>query len=253
MPDIQIPTTHTTPAPFTARRPGNLLLASLPAADFARIAPSIRTVSLKSRQLLHKQDAVVHDVCFLARGACSIVKVLEDGYSAEVATIGREGAIGLGVFFGQQQAAADAIVHGPAGAVAELMPVAVFNAEMDRRGAFFDRVMRYYQALLNDVMQTTACNGLHSAEQRCCRWLLTFSDRCGAQQFPVTHDFLAQMLGVRRPTMTLVLASLQRDGVISHSRGHVEILDRAKLEQTSCECYATMNDGFRRLLPELAM
>jgi CRP-like cAMP-binding protein len=227
----------------------NKLLASLPAEDFERLEPHLRIVPMKMRQRFHRQDEPIQDVYFPGGGACSLVKTLQDGQAAEVATIGGEGAIGASVFFGERIAECDVLVQVP-GPAAYALSADIFNKEMDRRGAFFNRVIRYNQALMSQIMQTTVCNGLHSAEQRCCRWLLMTHDRAGKDEFSLTHEFLAAMLGVRRPTVTLVAASLQEAGLIRYRRGSVTIVDRARLEAASCECYQTVQSTWRRLLPE---
>ena len=231
-------------------RSSNKLLASLPVEDYERIEPSLRTVPMKLKQVLQKQDNPIEHVYFPGGGAFSLVKTLQDGQVAEVATVGAEGAVGAGVFFGQRVADCDVLVQltGPG---AQAMSAEVFTAEMDKRGAFYNRVVRYNQALMSQIMQSTVCNGLHSAEQRCCRWLLMTRDRAGVDEFPMTHEFLATMLGVRRPTVTLVANALQQAGLIQYRRGAVKIVDRAKLEAASCECYATVRDQMRRLLPEV--
>ncbi|RPI56783.1 MAG: Crp/Fnr family transcriptional regulator [Acidobacteria bacterium] len=234
-------------APLRSR---NKLLASLPLEDYQRIAPHLRSVPMKLKQVLHKQDEPIQDVYFPSGGACSLVKTLRDGQAAEVATIGAEGAVGASVFFGQRIAECDVLVQ-VAGPVADAMKADMFNSEMERRGAFFNRVIRYNQALMSQIMQTTACNGLHSAEQRCCRWLLMTHDRAGCDEFTLTHEFLATMLGVRRPTVTIVAATLQARGLIQYRRGSVAIADRAGLESASCECYQTVKATWDRLLPEL--
>jgi CRP-like cAMP-binding protein len=125
-------------------------------------------------------------------------------------------------------------------------------AEMGRHGAFYNRVIRYHQALAIQIQQTTACNALHSAEQRCCRWLLMTRDRVGSDELKLTHELLAVMLGVRRPTVTLIAGTLQKAGLISNGhRGVINIADRKGLEAASCECYATVKANFARLLPEI--
>ena len=134
---------------------------------------------------------------------------------------------------------------------AHVMGAARFIREMARRGAFFNRIIRYNQALMSQIMQTIACNGLHPAEQRCCRWLLMTHDRAGADEFAFTHEFLATMLGVRRPTVTLIAATLQRRGLVEYGRGWVRIVDRPGLEAASCECYQTVKAQMQRMLPEL--
>ena len=227
----------------------NKLLRSLPAEDFQRIAPHLRSVPMKIRQVFHRQNQPIRDVYFPGGGACSLVKTLSDGQVAEVATIGGEGAIGASVFFGEHVAECDVLVQVPS-AEAYVLSADIFNREMERRGPFFNLVIRCNQALMSQIMQTTVCNGLHSAEQRCCRWLLMTHDRAGNDEFSLTHEFLAAMLGVRRPTVTLVAASLQDAGLIRYRRGMVTIVDRPGLEAAACECYESVKSTWRRLLPE---
>jgi CRP-like cAMP-binding protein len=229
----------------------NKLLAALPIEDFARLAPLFVAVPLRPKQTLHKQGQSVSHVYFPTGGTVSLIKTLSDGHAAEIATIGNEGAVGVYVFFGEMQSPGDAIVQVTHDEIYSL-PVDVFSAEMHRRGAFYNVMIRYCAALTNQIMQTSVCNSLHSAEQRTLRWLLTTHERVGMDEFPLTHDFLAEMLGVRRPTITLVLGSLQRAGLIGFRRGHVTILDRDGLEAAGCECYATVKASFSRLLPQRA-
>jgi CRP-like cAMP-binding protein len=220
----------------------------LPTEEVTRLAPSVITVPSRARQALHKQGEPITHVYFPTGGAVSLVKTLSDGHAAEIATVGREGMIGTHVFFGEGQSPCDAIVQVANG---EIYAVAVdaFNAEMYRRGAFYNVMIRYCAALTNQIMQTSACNSLHSAEQRTCRWLLTTHERVEMDEFALTHDFLAEMLGVRRPTVTLIVGSLQRAGLISFRRGRVTILDRDGLQAACCECYTTVKASFSRLLP----
>jgi CRP-like cAMP-binding protein len=231
-------------------RSPNRLLASLPVEDYDRIARHLRNVPMKLKQVIHKQNEPIRNVYFPHGGAFSLVKTLQDGQVAEVATIGAEGAIGVSVFFGQKLADCDVIMQLP-GPGAQTMTADDFNVEMERRGTFYNRVVRYNQALVSQIMQTTVCNGLHSAEQRCCRWLLMTRDRAGSDEFPLTHEFLSLMLAVRRPTVTLIAAQLQQAGLIQYRRGFVTIFDRQKLEAASCECYQTVKSQMRRLLPEV--
>lgn len=226
------------------------MLASLPLEEYQRVAPALRNVPMLLKQVVHRQDEPIGDVYFPMGGAFSLVKRLGNGDAAEIATIGSEGAIGAMVFFGQRIAECDAMVQlvGPG---AHVMGAARFIREMARRGAFFNRIIRYNQALMSQIMQTIACNGLHPAEQRCCRWLLMTHDRAGADEFAFTHEFLATMLGVRRPTVTLIAATLQRRGLVEYGRGWVRIVDRPGLEAASCECYQTVKAQMQRMLPEL--
>jgi CRP-like cAMP-binding protein len=214
------------------------------------VAASLKTVALPLKKILQKQAEPISEICFPSGGACSLVKIMDDGQMAEIGTIGSEGVIGVDVFFGQSESPYECIVQVPDGD-AEVMSVDAFKTEMNLRGAFFDRVMRFTEAFITQVMQTTACNGLHSAEQRCCRWLLMTHDRAKRDEFPLTHEFLAAMLAVRRPTVTLIAASLQQAGLIQYRRGYLTILNRSGLENAACECYSAVRDSVRRLLPEL--
>jgi len=229
----------------------NKLLASLPADAYQRLQGNLVLTSLTMRQVLHKEGQPIRDVYFPAGGVCSLTKTMRDGQTAEVATIGSEGVIGAGVFFGDDLSASDTFVQ-VAGCAAYKMSTLHFTAEMERREALYDRVMRYSQALLTQVMQTTVCNGLHSAEQRCCRWLLMTCDRMGTTELKLTHEFLAMMLGVRRPTVTLILQGLHESGLVDNSRGSINIVNLAGLEAASCECYQSVKATFHRLLPEIS-
>lgn len=239
----------TRPTGIAHVRSENRLLKSLPPDEYARIAPHLHTVTMIAKQVFHKQGQPIREVYFPGGGACSLVKVMQDGNVAEIATIGNEGMLGAGVFFGDNLSAGEAIVQVSDGE-AHTMPVELFLLEMARHGAFYDRIVRYLQAFTTQIMQTTVCNGLHSAEQRCCRWLLMTHDRVRQSEFGLTHEFLAVMLGVRRPTVTLIASKLQEAGLISYRRGHITIVDRPGLEKMTCECYETVKANFARLLPE---
>ena len=225
----------------------NKLLASLPADEYQRVSSDLTWRPLKVRQVLHKHGDPLAEVYFPGRSVCSVTNVMEDGSVVEVATVGREGLVGVSAVFGAPVATGAAFVQIP-GEPAAVMGIDAFRREMERRGAFHDRVTKYSQAFVNMLMQSVACNGLHSAEQRCCRWLLTTHDRIAQDEFPLTHEFLASMLGVRRPTVTLVMAELTRAGIVSHVRGHVRIVDRSGLEEASCECYRNVRGAYERLL-----
>src|SRR5436190_316468 len=237
----------------SAPRFTNKLLSTLPAPDRDRIAPNLTSVPIAFKQVLYKQDATINDVYFPGGGAWSLTKTMEDGGTAEVGTIGNEGMIGSAVFFGDRQSHTETIVQiAEEHAGAFKMPVAAFVAEMEVRGPFYNRVIRYHQALSIQIQQTTACNALHPAEQRCCRWLLMTRDRIGTDELKLTHEFLAIMLGVRRPTVTIILGTLEKAGLLGNGhRGAITITDRKKLEAASCECYATVKANFARLLPEI--
>ena len=225
----------------------NNLLASLPADEYQRVSSELTWRPLKVRQVLHKHGEPISEVYFPGRSVCSITNAMNDGSVVEVATVGREGLVGISAVLGAPVASGHAVVQ-IAVEPAAVMGVDAFRREMERGGAFFDAVTRYSQAFVNMLMQSVACNGLHSAEQRCCRWLLTTHDRIGQDEFPLTHEFLAVMLGVRRPTVTLVVADLTRAGILAHVRGHIRIVDRYGLEARSCECYRSVRMISDRLL-----
>lgn len=228
----------------------NKLLASLPLEDYQRIQPHLKSVALRPRQILYKQDAPIDGVYFPIAGACALVKSTEDGHTTQIAGVGAEGAIGASVFFGLTHAPCDAIVQMTGSA--DVLPTQVFMREMDLHGSLYNCVIRYSQTLMMELMQWTACNGLHSAAERCARWLLAAHDRAGRDEFAFTHEFAATMLGLRRPTVTIVSGSLQAAGLIKYRRGFVTIVDRAGLEAAACECYRTVKATYRRLMPEHA-
>jgi CRP-like cAMP-binding protein len=215
---------------------GNLLLEALPADDYARIVPNLAVVPLRLKQILHQPGNAIRHVYFPAGGFCSELTVLADGRMVEVATIGREGVVGVFGDPGNGPVRSATMVQA-AGASVQ-MPAALFRGEMDRRGAFFGLVSAYRLALVRFIMQSTACNAVHSAEERFARWLLTAQDHVRAAQFSLTQELAAMMLGVTRPTLSEVAATLQRTGLITYRRGCVTIVDRGRLEGAACECYA---------------
>jgi CRP-like cAMP-binding protein len=219
----------------------NRLLAALPAADYARILPSLTVVPLKLKTIVHKPGEPIRDVYFPGGGFCSMVTVLEDGSMVEVATIGREGMVGVSAVLDGAPVTSAAMVQGETDTCYR-MKVDAFRREIDRHGAFHELMTHYAQALYGFVAQSTACNAVHSVEQRLARWLLMARDRMGSDEFPLTQEFVAMMLGTSRPTVTVVAGALQKAGLITYQRGHVTIVDRKKLESASCECYRTATD-----------
>ena len=222
--------------------PANKLLAALPADDYARLAPSLRNTPLELKRFLHTPGEAIDQVYFPGGGFISVVTVLKDGGMVEVVTIGREGMLGVSaaVLAGELSPAA-AMVQAETD-VCYTMSVEAFRQEMDRRGPFYELLTRYGQALVGFIMQSTACNAVHSVEQRLSRWLLHAHDRIGQDDFPLTQEFAAMMLGTSRPTVTVVAGTLQKAGLIKYHRGHVTIVDRENLEGASCECYQTATD-----------
>jgi CRP-like cAMP-binding protein len=186
----------------------------------------------------------VHEIIFPTGGLCSLMKTTEDGHSIEVMAIGAEGAIGASVAWGQAESSADIMVQVPNDS-AVVMPLEVFKAELQLRGALFASITDYCQTFTMQLMQITACNALHSAEERCCRWLLTTDDRIQAGTFGITQEMLAMTLGVRRPTVTHIMADLHRSGIVQYSRGALQIVDRKSLEARACECYRRLSPNWR--------
>ena len=222
----------------------NRLLAALPAADYTRILPSLTVVPLTLKDVLHKPGEPIRDVYFPGGGFCSMLTVLEDGSMVEIATIGREGMVGVSAVLDGTPVTSAAMVQGETDTCYR-MKVDAFRREVDRHGAFHELTTHYAQALFGFVAQSTACNAVHSVEQRLARWLLMARDRMGRDDFPLTQEFVAMMLGATRPTVTVVAGTLQRAGLITYHRGHVTIVDSEKLEAASCECYRAATDLLR--------
>ena len=215
----------------------NRLLAALPADTYRRVSRSLETVPLILKEVLHRPGALLDHVYFPGGGFCSILTILDDGSMVEVATVGREGMLGVSAILNRRQPAPSVTMVQAAADICYRIPIDAFRVELDRRGPFYALLTRYAVAHLGFVMQSTACNAKHSVEQRLARWLLLAHDRVGEDDFPLTQEFAAMMLGASRPTVTAVAGSLQTAGLISYHRGMLRIVDRARLEQTSCECY----------------
>lgn len=237
------------PPPATAAVNPNRLLAALPADIYLRLFPKLESVSFKLKEFLHKPGEPVEYVYFPGGGFCSVLTVLEDGRMVEVATIGREGMVGVFATTVRAVATSGTMVQAEMGTCYRMTSEA-FRAEMDRRGAFYQLLSNYAQALLGFIMQSTACNAVHSVEQRLARWLLLAEDRVGRNEFTLTQEFVAIMLGTTRPTVTVVAGTLQRAGLIRYHRGHVTILNREKLESASCECYQVSTDLLHAVIDE---
>jgi CRP-like cAMP-binding protein len=237
----------TRPPPSAHNRPPadqNLLLATLPRTDLNRITPALQIVPLKLKNILHKPGERIRDVYFPGGGFCSMVTVLKDGSMVEVATIGREGAVGVAAVLDHPRVTSAVIVQGETDTCYR-MRASAFRREIDRRGAFHELMAHYAQALFGFVAQSTVCNAVHSVEQRLARWLLMARDRMGRNDFPLTQEFVAMMLGASRPTVSIVAGTLQKAGLITYHRGHVMIVDGKKLEAASCECYRAVTHLLR--------
>jgi CRP-like cAMP-binding protein len=232
--------------PPAGDRPKNRLLASLPADDFERLRPHLRTIPLTVKQVLHPVNEPIRDVFFPNGGVCSVTTVMSDGSMVEIATIGDEGFVGINAFFGGDMVGGETMLQVP-DTSAEALSVEAFRTEIARRGRLFEHAQRYSQGLLTLMMHSTACMALHSVQERCCRWLLMTHDRVHSNEFMLSHEFLAMMLGSTRPTVTVVAGTLQVAGLIKYTHGKITILDRDRLEDASCECYATVKGHFDRL------
>jgi CRP-like cAMP-binding protein len=228
-------------------RPNNGLLAALPADDFDRLRPLLETVPIRLKQVLHQNAEPLRVVYFLNGGVASITTVLSDGTTVEAATVGDEGMLGVEAFLSADAVAPGETLMQVPDTDAVIMSVDAFRREVATPGAFRDIMGRYTQIVIAQMMQTTACNALHHVHQRAARWLLMTHDRMHHQDFHLSHEFLAVMLGVQRPTVSVVAAALQHAGLIRYTHGRVTVLDRKGLEAASCECYAIIRAHFNRL------
>lgn len=220
----------------TAAEARNHLLVSLPENEYALLQPHLKDVALKQGTVLAEQGEKIDQVYFPHSGMVSIVVVLSEGEkTVETATVGREGAVGAIAGLGDRKASARAIVQVE-GAGARI-PVRQLQAAVKQSHFLREFIIRYQEMLLHQAQQSTACNALHEARPRLCRWLLQTRDRLDSDVVALTQEFLAQMLGVRRTTVTELARGLQSKGFVRYKRGKIEILDREGLENCACECY----------------
>ena len=223
----------------------NRLLAALPGRDYARILKHLQMNTVVTGRTLQEHGTPVTDVYFPNGGVYSVTNEMRDGALVEVATVGLEGMLGIGVFLGDRAGAGRTFQQVPDGRLPS-MTVGRF-AQETKAGPFREVVALYAQANLLQIMQCTACNALHDVKQRCCKWLLQTQDRVGAREFLLKHEFLAIMLGVHRPTVTVVMGTLQHAGLISSRYGRIRVLKRRRLQEASCECYEVIRAHFQRL------
>jgi CRP-like cAMP-binding protein len=224
----------------------NGLLAALPPEDLARLRPRLQPVELPFDHTLYPADGIVEAVLFVETGMVSLLATLEDGEQVEVGIAGSEGLIGLPLVLGDDRSLVEARVQMEGTALR--MNVAALRDEMEGSAALRLVLKRYTLAFQAQVTMTAACNARHAIEQRLARWLLIAHDRAGADEFPMTHEFLSMMLGVRRPGVTIAAGVLQKAGLIQYARGRMAVTDRPGLEASSCECYHTTRREFARLL-----
>ena len=226
----------------------NRLLEALPAADLALIAPHLVSVDIERGRLLYDPGDRIDTVYFPIDGVISLMTLMENGAAIESATIGREGALGLMAAVAPRQSLSRAIVQTPTRALR--MGAAQLHDAWEKSPPLRDLIDRHNEALFGHAIQSVACNALHSVEARFCRWLLTCHDRISTDTVALTQEFLADMLGVQRTTVTAIARSLQEKGAIRYRRGIVDIMDRGILEQATCECYGVIHKTYERLLPE---
>ncbi|MDE1169423.1 MAG: Crp/Fnr family transcriptional regulator [Pseudomonas sp.] len=227
----------------------NHLLAALPADALKRLLPHLEPIALALGTVLYEPGDTLRHVYFPTDAIVSLLYVMENGASAEIAVVGNEGLIGIALFMGGESTSSRAIVQSAGSAFR--MPGVQLKKEFNRHGELLQLMLRYTQALITQMSQTAVCNRHHSIDQQLCRWLLLSLDRLHGNQLNMTQELIANMLGVRREGVTEAAGKLQRQGVIEYSRGHIKVLDRPLLERLSCECYAVVKAETDRLLPYL--
>jgi CRP-like cAMP-binding protein len=226
--------------------PANRLLTLLSPRDRKRLLPHLERLPLEYRKSLYQADKKIEFVYFIETGVGSLVNTMANGQAAEVGTIGNEGLVGLPLVLGDDRAPTSVYVQVPGEGLR--MKASLFKEELTRSATMQVVMLRYVHALFNQVAQSAACNHFHALERRCCRWLLMTRDRMQSDEFLLTQEFLAMMLGVQRAGVSIAAGGLQRAGLITYKRGNVSILDRAGLRKLSCECYEVSKREFDRLL-----
>jgi CRP-like cAMP-binding protein len=224
----------------------NRLLSSLPRDVQIRLLPRMEKISFGLKQILYDAGQPIGHVYFPLSGVISLLITLKGGETVEVATTGNEGVVGTSLLLGTERSSFKAVCQVTGQALK--MRADAFRRSVEEHPELGALVRRYAQALVDQIAQTTACNHVHSVQARMCRWLLMTHDRVGADEFHLTQEFLAQMLGVRRPSVTVAAGLLQKAGLIRYQRGRIRITDRPGLESGACECYETVRQEFDRLL-----
>jgi CRP-like cAMP-binding protein len=234
--------THT----HSARDEANRLLLALPDAAYARVEAHLEVIALPFKLVLFEADARIENVYFPQSGCLSMITIMGDGDAVEVGTVGLEGMVGVSFLHGVDSVPTQCIVQ--VAGVGKRMPRAAFLDEIRENTDLADVMHRYAQVWVNQVGRSASCNAAHTVEQRCARWLLMTHDRVLADMLPLTQEFLAVMLGVHRPSVTLAAGALADAGLIHYTRGRITVLDRSGLEAAACECYGAMQSSYDRLL-----
>jgi CRP-like cAMP-binding protein len=230
-----------------SRHHANRLLAAFAPDDFARIAPHLSIVDLSFGSVIYESGERIEHAYFPHDSLISLVTILEQGGAVEMAVFGREGVIGFASSLVTRESFGRYVVQ-MAGRASRI-GIKHLQDAMNASSSVRDLLFRYVQALLSQTFQAVACNAAHSVETRCCKWLLTTHDRVGRRELSLTHEFLAEMLGVQRPTVSVTLRGLQEAGLIAQRRGTIVVTDRPGLERNACECYGIIRRNFERLLP----
>lgn len=226
----------------------NLLLDALPDPEWKRWQSVLEKVEMPLGQVLYESGATLTHVYFPTTCIVSLLYVMENGASAEIAVVGNEGLVGVSLFMGGESTPSRAVVQSAGHGLR--LKAQLMKDEFNRAGPVLHLLLRYTQALITQMAQTAACNRHHSLDQQLCRWLLLSLDRLRANHLAMTQELIANMLGVRREGVTEAALKLQQAGLISYARGHITVLDRVGLEKRTCECYAVVKREYDRLLPE---
>jgi CRP-like cAMP-binding protein len=227
----------------------NHLLAALPAAEFDRLAAHLELVPMPLGEALYESGGRLGHVYFPTTAIVSLLYVLEDGATAEIAVVGNEGVLGISIFMGGETTPSRAVVQSAG--YGYRLEAQLLKQEFNRAGPVLRLLLRYTQALITQMTQTAVCNRHHSVEQQLCRWLLLSLDRLSSDELTMTQELIANMLGVRREGVTESAGKLQRAGLIRYTRGRIQVLDRPGLEREVCECYAVVKLEFDRLLADI--
>ena len=226
----------------------NYLLAALPPADLQRWLPLLEAVEMPLGHVLYESGRTLSHVYFPTTAIVSLLYVMENGASAEIAVVGHEGIVGISLFMGGESTPSRAVVQSAGQGLR--LKAHLIKQEFEQAGPTMHLLLRYTQALITQMAQTAVCNRHHSLDKQLCRWLLLSLDRLQGSELIMTQELIANMLGVRREGVTEGALKLQKLGLIRYSRGHITVLDRPGLEQRTCECYAVVKKEYDRLLPD---
>jgi CRP-like cAMP-binding protein len=227
----------------------NLLLQALPDAEHERWLPQLEAVEMPLGQVLYESGSKLTHVYFPTTSIVSLLYVMENGSSAEIAVVGNEGIVGISLFMGGETTPSRAVVQSAGHGLR--LKASLMMQEFNRAGPVLHLLLRYTQALITQMSQTAVCNRHHSLDQQLCRWLLLSLDRLRSNELVMTQELIANMLGVRREGVTEAAGQLHKAGLIEYQRGHITVLDRPGLEQRTCECYAVVKREYDRLLPDV--